>query len=240
MSKNGKAVIHVSESFTVRKIDPKEIALKYFKGEYNKRSLPDFKVHISNASVKPGKEIGKTASSEIYRFTDRCNNNQSIFTTNHNLYKYVTDLQNGKIVDSPILRCKYCKRCNLKRPIGLPISMILSGDETIFTVVDSFCDFGCAFSYLKRKNSENRIYRGPLYMNTEQLLYCLYYKIYPEKTGQSIKEKPDWDLLRENGGPLTDEEFDFDTTEYISIPSVITFPAKKQYLKFHLVNAREV
>src|SRR5665647_1607491 len=116
----GKAVVHVSESFTIRKIDPKDIVTKYLSGEYVHRSLPDFKLRNSHASVKLGKDVGKDAQSEVYRFVDRGNNNLSIVTTNHALYKHVNDLQNGKSSESPRLRCKYCKRNNLKRAIGMP------------------------------------------------------------------------------------------------------------------------
>jgi hypothetical protein len=240
MSKNIKSVIHVNENFTIRKIIPKEIASRYFKGEFDNRSLPDFKIKTSNALVKLGKDIGKDAASEVYRFIDRGNNNQTILTTNHSLYKYSIDLYNGKTPDCPIVKCKYCKRTILKKPIGLPISMNISEDEVSFTVIDSYCDFGCAFSNLKRKNCESRLYRGPLYMNAEQLLYCMFYRMYPDRIGQSIKEKPDWDLLRENGGSLTDGEFDSEISEYVSIPSLIILPSKKQYLKLHLKSARKV
>lgn len=237
----GKAVVHVSENFTIRKIDPKEIAAKYLAGEYNNRSLPDFKLKSSSASVKLGKDVGKDAHSEVYRFIDRGNNSLSIVTTNHALYRYVEDLQNGKSTDSPILPCKYCKRKNLKRPVGMPISMVIqSNGEVIFNVIDSFCDFGCMFSYLKRKSRENRSHRSPLYMNAEQLMYSMYYRIYPDRVGSSIREKDDWDLLRENGGALTDEEFDLGAAEYIPLPSVILLPCKKQYLKFQLRNARKI
>ena len=241
MLKNSKAVIHVSESFTIRKIDAKEISARYLKGEYNTRSLPDTKIRAANGRVKLGKDIGKDANSEVYRFVDKANNNLSILTTNHALYKYVSDLQNGKSAEEPLLRCKYCKRGNLKHPVGLPINMsIAENNDVFFTVIDSFCVFNCMFSFLKRKNCEIRYYKGPLYMNSEQLLYSMYYRIYPDRVGESIKEKPEWDLLRENGGPLTDEEFDFGASEYIPIPSVISLPAKKQYLKFQLKNVREV
>jgi len=226
-----KTVNHVSGGFTIRKISPKEIADFYFKGQYVNRSMPDSKIRGSTGLVKLGKEMGKDPSSEIYRFLDKSNNSQSILTTNHALYRYILDVQNNKSVDKPILKCKYCKRNILKTPVGLPISMIIKGDETHFVVIDSFCDFGCMFSHLKRKNMENRFYKDPLYMNVEQLMYCMYYAMYPDRTGTTIKDKPDWDLLRENGGPLTNEDFDSNCAEYVSVPSVIVLPSKKQYIK---------
>ena len=247
MSKTKPTVIRVSESFTIRKIAPKDINIRYFKGEYNNRGLPNVKIRTSTFLGKIGKEVGKNSSSETYRFVDRCNNNQTILTTNHTMYNFVMasqintsnpSLAKNKL-NMPILKCKYCKRSITKSPIGIPISMTLQADEAIFSVIDNFCDFECAFSYLKRRTSENRFYKGPLYMNAEQLLYCMYYRMYPDRTGQSIREKPDWDLLRENGGPLSNEEFDTSASEYVPVTSVIMLPSKKQYLKLNLKNVRE-
>ncbi len=108
-------------------------------------------------------------------------------------------------------------------------------DEATFTVIDPCCDFGCAFSYLKRITLGNRFYKGPLYMNAEQMLNCLYYRMHPDRYGEAIMEKPDPDLLRNNGGPLTDEEFDNSAAEYVSVPNVVILPAKKQFLKLNKV-----
>jgi hypothetical protein len=231
MSKT-KPIIRVSENFTIRKIDPKHIASRFFKGDYTNRNLPENRIRSSTTANKMGKDVGQNASSEVFCYKDKNNNYQTIYTTNHALYKYVSDTDKNK--EMPILCCKYCKRGNLKKPIGLPISMEIDGPNITFFVIDSFCDFGCAYSFLKRKISESHSYRGPLYMNAEQMLYCFYYRVYPDREGKSIKEKPDWDLLRENGGPLTSKEFDSDTSEYISVPSIVLLPSKKQYTKLNL------
>lgn len=226
MSRTKTNLIRIAESFTIRKIDPKQIGLKYFKGEYDERKLPKYKVKTSTSLKNSRKEIGIDYSSEIYRFLDRSSNNQIILTTNHSLYKY--SQEEG---ERPILHCKYCKRLVSKTPIGLPIKMEREDDKVVFSVLDSFCDFGCCFSFLKRRVSENRAYKGSLYMNAEQILYCMYYRMHPDKMGTSILEKPDWDLLKENGGPLTDEEFDSDNVSYVSLPSIVVLPSKKQYVK---------
>lgn len=226
-------IVRVSETFTIRKIDPKQIASRFFKGEYTGRNIPETKIK-STASLLTGKEIGTDSLSEVFRFKDKNNNNQTIYTTNHSLYKHVLDIQNGKNTEIPILKCKYCKRGNLKKPIGLPMYMETSPNDVAFFVTDSFCDFGCAFSYLKRKLGESRIFKNPLYMNSEQLLYCFYYRVHPQFIGQTIREKPDWELLRENGGSLTNEEFDSESVEYIPLPSVVLLPSKKQYIKMNL------
>ena len=226
------AVFRVSDSFSLRKIDSKEIARKFFKGEYVNRKLPESRIKSSGTVLKISKDVGKDVNSEIFRFKDKNNNNQTIYTTNHALYNnYATDTK-----PSVNLRCKYCKRAGMKNPLGLPISMEISGDDVTFTTIDAFCDFGCTFSHLKRITGQSRIYNGPLYSNSEQILYCLYYRLYPDKTGENIKDKPDWDLLKENGGPLTDEEFDNQSCIYFSVPSVTVIPVKKQYFKFNKNN----
>ena len=226
-------VFRVSENFSLRKIDPNLIALNFFKGEYLNRKISEKKIKKGNI-LKIGKDVGNDMSSEVYRFKDKDNNNQTIYTTNHALYNYVTKKNEGKILENPILKCKYCKRGNLKSPIGLPISMEIDNENVKFLVIDSFCDFGCTFSYLKRKNTESRLYRGPIYTNAEQLLYSLYYRVYPDRVGKNIKDKPDWELLRENGGPLTDEEFDSEKADYFPIPSVTVSSTKKQYIKLNV------
>jgi len=232
MSKN-KAIVRVSENFTIRKIDPKIITQRFFKGEYKDRTLTENKIKTTNGSIKLGKDVGQKITSEVFQFKDRNNNYQTIYTTNHSLYKYVSE----NSTEIPILKCKYCKRDKLKNPIGLPIAMeIEKNGNVIFYTIDVYCDFGCAFSFLKRKNSENRFYRNSLYMNAEQLLYCLFYRIYPDKIGKKIKSKVDWDLLRENGGSLTNEEFDSESFEYMPIPSVIMLPTKRQYIKLNVKN----
>ena len=225
------AVFRVSENFTIRKIDPKHIAVKFFKGEYVNRTLPETKIKTAPSGLKIGKYVGNSLSSEVYSFKDKGNNHQTVYTTNHALYEYMSKKNSGEISELPILKCKYCKRNIRNDPVGLPISMQIEGDELYFTVIDNFCDFGCAFSFLKRKNGINRLYRGPLYENAEQMLHAMYYRVYPEKVGEMIRDKDDWDLLRENGGPLTDEEFDYEASIYVPIPSVNITPVKKQYFK---------
>lgn len=225
-----RTVIQTSENFTIRKIDAVKTLQRYLAGEFTQRSLPD-KIKTTGGNVSLGKAVGKDASSEIFRFVDRSNNNQTIVTTNHALYQHHANLANKGVSEPPLLCCKYCKRRNLKSPIGLPVSMEIVQTKAFFTVIDAFCDFGCCFSFLKRNLSLRREYRGPLYMNSEQMLYTMYYRMYPEKVGERIREKPDWGLLRDNGGPLSDEEFDNGSARYVPVDSIVTFPGKQQYIK---------
>lgn len=216
----------IKESFMIRRIIPKDIALKYFKGEFLNRTLPKNKILTSHNFIKMGKEIGTNAKYEVFRFVDKSNNPQTILTTNHSSYS-------NNLSNNTLIRCRYCMRNNMKNPVGIPISMNFASEKLTFACIDPCCDFGCAFSYLKRKNLQNRFYIGPLYANAEQLLLCFYYRTYPEKKGEPIKEKPHFDLLKSNGGPLSNEEFDKGSAKYISIPNIIILPAKKQFIKLN-------
>ena len=191
--KNNKPIVRVLENFLLRRIHPKEIAIKYFKGEYINKTLPINKIKFNKNFVKLGKNIGSDSNSEVYRFTDKSNNTQTILTTNHSSYSFALDKSRGKTSDKPLIRCRYCQRNNMTDPVGIPISMEINDNHTFFVLVDPCCDFGCAFSYLKRKKTGNRYYKGPLYMNSEEILNCLYYRVYPDKKGTLIQEKPDPD-----------------------------------------------
>lgn len=226
MSKTIKPVI--KESFMLRRIVPKDLAAKYFKGEFLNRKVPQTKIKTSKNFVKLGKELGKDRSYEVYRFRDKSNNAQTILTTNHSFYEQKDGEMNN------LIRCRYCMRNNMKDPVGIPISMNVDNTgKATFVCIDPCCDFGCAFSHLKRITAQNKFYVGPMYMNAEQLLNCMYCRMHPDKRGEMIQAKPDFDLLRNNGGPLTDEEFDSGSAKYISMPNIIVLPAKKQFIKLH-------
>ncbi len=249
------SIVRISESFNLRKINVELLTKNFLAGEYKDRDLPVKKIKNNVTSVKIGKEIGWDGNSEIYQYKDRYNAQQTVYTTNHQMFEYA---QNK--TEFPLICCKYCKRKIYKTPIGIPISMITKYDKTeksnmsekqenkqenkgtkqekrghvTFNVLDNFCDFGCAFTFLKVKTGESRYYKSTIYMNAEQLLYCYYYRMYPEKYGQKIYEKPNWEYLRENGGSLSNEEFDGEKSEYIAVQSVVTLPVKYQFSRLNV------
>ena len=104
---------------------------------------------------------------------------------------------------------------------------------TLFNVEGTYDTFGCALASLKRIYSCHYRYKDPLYMDSEQLLHTMYHKMYPDKIGSRIKEANDWRLLKLNGGPLTDQEYDSEQCEYVKIPNLVTVPVKRQYVKLN-------
>lgn len=223
-----KTIVKIPETFILRSIDPIDILSKYLKGEYKTLKIPTKKV--KNKFLTTGKNIGTNPSYEIYRLLDKSNTHQTIFTTNHNLYNHYSNVIKHKKSDRPLLKCTYCRRDIKGEYVGLPVSMEMDKEHVSFFTEGYYCHFGCAYANLKRVIPVSRIHRDPLYMDAEQLLHCMYHKLYPNEP-RNIVEAPDWRLCRSNGGPLTDEEFDSKTYKYVAINNVAMLPVKRQYMK---------
>jgi len=231
-----KSVIKISETFMLRRIDPVCILKNYLKGGYKNLEIPKQKIKSKNKRISLGKNYGDNNSYEIYRFKDKSNSKQVILTTNHLIYKHSVDKILGQNVERPIVKCLYCKRKINKTPIGIPISMETNNKtkEIKFHVDGTYCNFNCMFADFKRINDTSRIYKDPLYMDAEQLIHVMFHKMYPKQEKKRIREAPDWRLLRENGGPLTDKEFDEGNFVFIPMTSVVQVPVKRQYIKLNI------
>jgi hypothetical protein len=100
-------------------------------------------------------------------------------------------------------RCWYCKRWTKDGiRVGVPIKM--KDDKfhhmMIVDIEGCACNYSCAYSYLKRE-CKNDIFTGRL-----TILYKIFELIFQGK--EKLVHAPDFSLLQENGGNLTDEEFD--------------------------------
>ncbi len=110
-------------------------------------------------------------------------------------------------------RCLYCKRWTKDcSRVGIPIRMRddrLHG-MMIIDIEGRACNYSCAYSYLKDR-SYNDIYSGRL------TILC---KIYELLFGglEKLKPAPDFSLLKENGGDLSDEAFDSGTRGFTQNP----------------------
>ena len=231
-----RSAIKMTETLMLRRIDPVDMLRRYLTGEFKKVEIPKDKVKLSSAFVNLNQRIGTDQTSRIYRFSDKINSGQLIVTTNHNNYQYHKDISEGGKVDKLKSYCFWCRREIKGKPIGIVVSMEINSatNEAVFYIEDDYDNFACAFAGLKRFNGCHHMYRDPKYMDAEQLLHCLYYRMYPDKIGTRIKEALDWRLLNINGGPLSNEEYDSDQIEYVEMPNVILPPSKRQYVKLTL------
>lgn len=233
MSRNA---IKITENLMLRRIDPVTMYCKYMAGDFKHCKIPDNDVKISTAFVNLSKKLGSDQSSESYRFNDKTNTGQVIVTTNHPQYQYKKDIGNGDIRERPKAFCRWCHRKISGTPIGVPIYMEINErtKETVFGIEDTHDTFGCALATIKRYYSCKAQYKDPLYMDAQQLLHCMYYKMHPDKLGERIVEAKDWRLLHSNNGPLSDEEYDNERYEYLNVANVVLTPVKRQYIKLSI------
>ena len=231
-----RSAIKISETLMLRRIDPVVMLRRYLGGEFTKVRIPKDKVKLSSAFINLNQRIGTDQTAKVYRFNDKTNLGQIVVTTNHEQYKYVSDTMDGKNPDKPKIWCLWSRREIIGTPIGIPI--IMESDrhtnKVTFQTEDTYANFGCALAGLKRIYSCHRNYKDPLYMDAEQLLHCMYHRMYPDKSGTRIVEAKDWRLLDINGGPLTEEEYDSIQYKYVPIPNVAVIPIKRQYIKLTL------
>lgn len=230
----------------LRRIDPVEMYRRYLAGEFSEIKIPKNKVDMSSSFINLNSRIGTDQTAKIYRFNDKTNTGQIVVTTNHNQYHYArsNDPQNSVkegelgVVKPPQPKtwCLWSKREITGIPVGIPIAMEIDKhtNKVTFQTEDTYYNFECALAGLKRLYSCNRSYKDPLYMDAEQLLHCMYYRMHPDKVGTRIQEAKDWRLLDVNGGPLTSDEYDSSEHQYVQIPNVITLPIKRQYIKLSI------
>lgn len=233
MSRNS---IKITDTLMLRRIDPVSMIKGYLAGDFKKLGMPQTKVTMSSAFVNLGQRVGTDSSSEIYRFNDKTNQGQLIITTNHEQYKHAKEQSEGKNTEPSVVNCKWCNRLIKGPTLGIPISMSVNKhtSEVRFNIIDFHHSFECALATLKRRYSTFRMYKDPLLMDAEQMLHCMYYKMHPKKKGTRIREALDPDLLVNNNGPLTEDEWESDQHTYISVPNVVLVPVKKQYIKLTL------
>ena len=231
-----RSSVKITETLTLRRIDPVDMFRRYLAGEFKNTTIPKDKIKLSSSFVNLNQKIGTDRNSKIYRFSDKTNSGQLIVTTNHENYQYKKDINDGKTREKPKSKCSWCRRKIEGQSISIVVAMEINSvtNEVLFHGEDNFDKFGCALAVLRRIYSCHHMFRDPKYMDAEQLLHCLYYRMYPNKIGTRIKESHDWRLLDINNGPLTSDEYDSEQFGYVEMANVILLPFKRQYVKLKL------
>lgn len=239
-----RRIIKISETLMLRRVDPVDLLKRYLAGEFSKAKIPQKKVKVKS-TVKIGKSLTFSPEEEVYRLDDRTITGKVILTTNHKNFAkkklQLTGINSSSyskslsLSDEKHQRCLYCKRFIKGESVGIPLVMErLKNKQLKFHTEGDYCNFGCALASLKRQIGVSKIYRDPLYQNAECLLKTMFYYMHPDKKGYPLKEAPDWRLSQENGGPLTDEEFDSQCYEYSKVPSLVILPTKRQFIKLKI------
>jgi len=140
----------------------------------------------------------------------------------------------GCLPERTDLRCFHDHHEFNTSPIGLPIKYIprnpdknqeeddkISGTNDHFLTFGVFCSFPCCLGYLKEHPNI------PLFRNSKNLLYSLYYKLY--KTELNVKAAPSWECLQIYGGKskMTIDEY---RKNFCSCNYIITENIKRPFM----------
>ena len=111
----------------------------------------------------------------------------------------------GCLPERTDLRCFHDHHQFNTSPIGLPIKYIprkpdsvqpeddkITGTNDHFLTFGIFCSFSCCLGYLKEHG------HLPIFRNSKNLLYMLYYKLY--KSELNVPAAPPWECLQVYGG----------------------------------------
>lgn len=124
-----------------------------------------------------------------------------------NIFVHSVDLCLNPMPEKTGLCCYWCKHTFELRPIGCPIKMYINDNgETVYETYKIFCGFSCLFAHIKfvkKYNIDEHIYK-----ESDVLMYQMFLDIYERlPTQNEITEAPDWQLLKEYGGPYTIDDF---------------------------------
>jgi hypothetical protein len=116
---------------------------------------------------------------------------------------------------SEISKNKYTIRENLSQNSIEKIKNKIGNDDitvlerNLYITDGVFCSFNCCLAYIKDN------YKNPIYKNSEQLLYKMYYDMFKKKI-EKITPANNWKTLDVYGGKVTIEKFrhNLDSLEY--------------------------
>ena len=106
---------------------------------------------------------------------------------------------------------------------------ILQNKVAVYVDDPDYCRGECLYSGYKREFTGSCVYRDPLYLNSEQMIHLMYRIMYPD--APPLREALHWKLLKENGGPLSSEEYYQGSHYYQRSTNLVTIPVKVEYFK---------
>lgn len=162
----------------------------------------------------------KSRPTELYYDINGCNNSITM----------IDYVNYGCLPERTDIRCYHCHHSFNTSPIGVPIEYIqkkwedlnkeeVCGINDYYHTFGVFCSFPCCLAYIRENKHKS------LFVDSLQLLYSLYYKIYGCEL--KIKPAPNAEVLKVYGGDLSIDEYrrSFCSTNY-----VITQNIKRPYM----------
>lgn len=230
---------NTSSNILIRGVRPDDVLTKYLDGVFTTVTLPE-KREI-NTKIPKMQDYGTDPEkSQVYYYTDRQSRRVIVATGNHT--PYIQFVHNNydphTVIDLSNMNypCYWCRRPldkYRKTVVGIPIKInrTVTDQTGIFSFdcddYGCYCDERCAYSSLKANYRNPITLRDSLWEDSESLLRFIYRLKYGDQT---LKEAKDFRLLKINGGPLDDDEYDsYENYDFSKSSNVIYLPIKKMY-----------
>lgn len=253
----GENKTNVIPTFLLRKIDHLSVVSKYFDGYYKdieapkKTKITSSTVIIeSNIGTNHQSEIYEyldyynarrrllTTNHPNYIVAKQLINDQAKTQEGSRLQEQGSKIQEGsksldpseacmrQITDLPNTRpCIWCRR--IKPNAGtIPQTMIEDTRNNLYIFQGSLTahSLNCALAYCEYKQSVPWNMRDYNLSEAAKLVRFLFDLMHP---GKRLKAALSWELLDYNGGPLTEEEYDQNTYNFIKTPNIVLLPFKE-------------
>lgn len=227
----------IKRTILLKSIDPVALYEKYKNGYTSQLTIPNDKTKMLDP-IKLDYQMGLTQHDPRHEITDSSNHKCRFFTTNINDYmKFYDNAQFTRecIKEDEMVNCQLpgChEKINKKQSIGIPFHMeVLIKDQkcqhVIFSVEGYYCSFEHMYQIVKSKISMPKRYFDGNFTDVDHHARLMFHLMYPNE--KFIMKTSDTTLLSQHGGSLDAD--DLKKHRYVSIPGVITLPAKRQFLQ---------
>lgn len=209
---------NIQPTFLLKNIKPNDLYLKYKSGYFNRPIKNKVRIDIVKPQIKKSGLYQELINTKVVTTGEK---NVQLFT------------QNGEKM--PLGgRCKGCLKDFTTEQIGYPLAYqckyIIDDEDNykcvhLFWTQGCFHSYGCCLTYLRKIN--RGIVKDNLLIDAEIMLKFMYHLQY--NTNEPLKEDNEPLLLIDNGGSLTQEEFD--NYKFIKTNTVIKIPSQVVYNK---------
>lgn len=225
--------IKINPTFLLKGVDPVELVKKYvsgnFNSQFNKSKIPRAK---NNISIIPSNRTG--SQDPVFSVKDRFNNFIIISTSNHENFKVFTE-SGGELKKGGI--CDRCHKTFEHTGIGYPVKYneksVLSNDRYriiyVFYIEGCFCCFEHCLEYVNLMLSQPLTQRDNMLNDAASALKFMHSLIYP---GQTLLSSNNPCLLKNNGGSLTEEEWEDKRYIYVPTDRLLLIPVKREHIRF--------
>ena len=221
--------------FTLRDVDPHDIATQYHEGIFKDTIIPRHnigsKIQDSSEILMEAGNLNDGRDEVIYRQREGGQNNTFVSIGYPDYIQAKKDITNGQKTQlSKDYPCIWCRK-NLQtlsegiNPVPIPKKVEIKDDVYIFTSLPmKFCCFGCGYSYLQHLGSLKHI--SIRINDIIPIFRLLFNEIHP---GKDLVPSPDWIMHKRNGGILNDTEYYGTRYHYYPTGNLVLHPAKTEY-----------